>query len=427
MTDDIPIGYLIAALAVMLMFSGFFSMSETCMMALNRYRLRHLVKQGSRGARYAQDLLSRTEELLSFILAGNTVINAATTILTAETCRRLLGEGDYLLAISTGTAAFFILVFAEILPKVFGARFSERLAIIASYVLKPLIRITRPLMWVINVLVKGILKLLRVKPVVEGEAQPLTTEELRTLVLEGGHYIPQKQHSILLNLLDLKNITVDDVMTPRNQIEHVDLEDKIETIRHTMSTATHTRIVLTRGGLEHVVGIVHTRKVMNASRREPITIEALTDIMREPFFVPEGTPVLNALHEFQEKQRVLGLVVDEYGELLGLVTTHDLLEEVVGEMAGQGPIDQPLYKKEKDGSLIVDGACPLRLLNRKLGLEFPLDGPKTLNGLVLEHLEDIPEPGTSLKIADVAMEIMQVQNRMVKVVRILPEVVAATA
>jgi Mg2+/Co2+ transporter CorB len=417
MTDELPLSWLFLTLGALLISSGFFSMSETCMMSLNRYRLRHLVKQGSRGARLAQALLAKTEEMLSFILAGNTVLNAATTILVAEICRRLFGDGEYVLGIATGAASFSILIFAEILPKVFGARFSEKLALLASYILTPLIRITSPLMWFINALVRGILNIFRVKPVAEGAA-PLSMEEMRTLVLEGGQFIPKKHHNIMVNLFDLENMTVDDTMTPRALIEGVDIDDKIEVIRTALSSSHHTRVIVYEGDLSNVIGLVHVRKVLNASEKEPLSKEALRDIMREPYYIPVGTPLLQQLTHFQEQQRRMALVVDEYGEIQGLVTLQDILEEIVGEFTSQSPMNAGMFRKEADGSIIVEGTCPLRVLNRKLGYNFPLDGPKTMNGLLIEQLEDIPEPGTAVKIGEYAVEILQTEDRKVKVVRL---------
>jgi Mg2+/Co2+ transporter CorB len=396
-------------------------------MAVNRYRLKHLIREGSVGARLAGSLLDRIDELLSFILAGNTVINAAATILVAEICRRLFGEGDYVLAIATAAASFVILVFAEILPKVIGAAYSEPIAIGASYVLAPLIRITRPIMWIINVIVRGLLKLLRIRQPAQG-SQQLSMAELRTLVLEGGKFIPKKHKSIFLNLFELEDMTVDDTMTPRGQLESIDLKDELEDIREAIATAHHTRLVVCEGGLDNTVGILHVRKVLNATRRgEEIDIDTLRSVMRDPYFVPEGTPLLTQLTNFQENQRHMGLVVDEYGDILGLVTMKDILEEIVGEFTSQAIGSAAHFHREADGSVIADGACSLRVLNRKAGFNFPLEGPKTINGLLLEQLEDIPEGGTSLIVAAHPVEILQVQNRMVKVVRILPKIAQAEA
>jgi Mg2+/Co2+ transporter CorB len=418
-TDDIALSWLFYALIALLASSAFFAMSETCLMALNRYRLKHLIREGSHGAKLAGQLLDRTDELLSFILAGNTLINAAITILVAEICRRLLGAGDYVLAVATLSAGFFILVFAEILPKVIGATYSEPIALAASYALAPLIRVTRWPMAVVNVFVKGILKLMRIRPMAE-HAAPLSMAELRTLVLEGGKFIPKKHQSIFLNLFELEDMTVDDTMTPRSQIESLDITDDIEEIRNALATAHHTRLVVCEGGLDNTVGILHVRKVLNATRREQIDVDGLRAIMREPYFVPEGTALLTQLTNFQENQRHMGLVVDEYGEILGLVTMKDILEEIVGEFTSQAIGSAARFHREPDGTVIADGTCSLRVLNRKAGFDFPLEGPKTVNGLLLEELEDIPEAGTTLVVGEHAIEILQVQNRMVKVVRIWP-------
>jgi Mg2+/Co2+ transporter CorB len=418
-TDDINLSWLFYALIALLASSAFFAMSETCLMALNRYRLKHLIREGSHGAKLAGQLLDRTDELLSFILAGNTLINAAITILVAEICRRLLGTGDYVLAVATLSAGFFILVFAEILPKVIGATYSEPIALAASYALAPLIRVTRWPMAVVNVFVKAILKLMRIRPMAE-HAAPLSMAELRTLVLEGGKFIPKKHQSIFLNLFELEDMTVDDTMTPRSQIESIDLTEDLEDIRNALGTAHHTRLVVCEGGLDNAVGILHVRKVLNATRREMIDVEGLREIMREPYFVPAGTALLNQLTNFQENQRHMGLVVDEYGEILGLVTMKDILEEIVGEFTSQAIGSAARFHREPDGTVIADGTCSLRVLNRKAGFDFPLEGPKTVNGLLLEELEDIPEAGTTLIVGEHAIEILQVQNRMVKVVRILP-------
>ena len=424
MTDDIPLSWLFILLATLLASSGFFAMSETCLMAVNRYRLKHLIREGSRGARLAGALLDKLDELLSFILAGNTLLNAATTILVAEIARRLLGTGEYVLAVATAAASFFILVFAEIIPKVIGAAYAERFALLASYPLTPLIRITRPLMWIVNVFVKALLKVLNIRQDGGSEgAQPLSMAELRTLVLEGGKFIPKKHRSIFLNLFELEDMTVDDTMTPRGQIESIDLEDDLEDIRSHLSTAHHTRLVVCEGDLNNVVGILHVRKVLNMTRREQIDLEGLRSIMREPYFVPQGTALLNQLQNFQENQRHMGLVVDEYGEILGLVTMKDILEEIVGEFTSHAIGSSALFHREADGSVIADGFCSLRVLNRKAGFDFPLEGPKTINGLLLEELGTIPEAGERTVLADHPIEIMQVQNRMVKVVRILPKIV----
>jgi Mg2+/Co2+ transporter CorB len=282
-------------------------------------------------------------------------------------------------------------------------------------------------MWFVNVFVRTLLTLLRIKPVGEAGAQPLSMAELRTLVLEGGKFIPAKHQSIFLNLFELEDMTVDDTMTPRGQIESLDLSDDLEDLRAKLVTAHHTRLVVCENGLDNVVGILHVRKVLNAMRRDEIELAIIRSIVREPYFVPEGTKLLDQLSNFQENQRHMGLVVDEYGEILGLVTLKDILEEIVGEFTSQAIGSAAKFHKEPDGSVIADGSCSLRVLNRKAGFDFPLEGPKTINGLLLESLEDIPEAGTTLNIDEHPVEILQVQNRMVKVVRILPRIVHAPA
>ncbi len=417
MSDQIPLPWLFTALAVMLLIAGFFSIAETSMMALNRARLKHLVREGRRSARLAQALLDKTDRLLGVILLGNNLVNAASAVLVAEMSIRLFGEGEYVLMIATATVTFFILVFSEITPKVIGAAYPEAIALPSAYVLTPLLRIAYPVVWFVNLFVQGLLRLLFIKPPADG-GENLSMEELRTLVLEGGKYIPKKHQSIFLNLFELEDMTVDDTMTPRGQIEGIDMQDDLDDIHTAISTAHHTRLVVYEGGLDKVVGILHVRKFLNASRREPLDKEGIRGILRDPYYLPEGTPLLQQLTNFQEQMRHVGLVVDEYGEILGLVTLQDILEEIVGEFTSQKPMSGNLLRKEPDGSVIAEGTCPLRVLNRKAGFRFPLEGPKTINGLVLEALEEIPEPGTSLMVAGHPVEVMQVHDRMVKVVRI---------
>ena len=414
---------MLGTLALLLLVSAFFSIAETSMMALNRYRLKHLIKLGSHAAKLTGALLDKTDRLLGVILLGNNLINAASAVIAALIAERLLGKNEYVLAAATLVVTFLILVFSEITPKVIGATYPERFALPSSYILTPLLRITYPVVWFVNLFVQGLLKLLRIKPRGDTDGDgALSMEELRTLILEGGHYVPAKHQTIMINLFDLENMTVDDTMTPRPQIEGFDISDKIEAIRDTLATAHHTRLVVYEGGLENVLGIVHVRKVLNAMRREPLSKEALRDIMREPYFIPVGTPLLQQLQNFQENQRHVAIVVDEYGEMQGLVTLKDILEEIVGEFTSQTPATGGLYHKQPDGSVIVEGSCPVRVLNRKLGLNFPVDGPKTINGLLLEQLEDIPEPGVAVKIAGYPIEILQTEDTKVKVVRILSKI-----
>lgn len=417
--DDTPISVLLGLLIVLLVLSGFFSISETSMMALNRYRLKHLAQSGNRGAKLTTKLLARTDKLLGVILLGNNLVNAACATLVTVITVRLVGEGELALTIGTLTVTFAILVFSEITPKVMGAAYPEKIALPLSFVLTPLLKLFYPIIWFVNLFVQALLWLLRLKPG-SASASSLSLEELRTLVLEAGHYIPKKHQSILINLFELESITVDDVMTPRNQIEAIDIDAPAEEIRHQLSTSHHTRIPVYQGQLDNIIGLVHVRKVLHQTHTGELNADSLRDILREPYFIPAGTALFNQLQHFQENQRRLGMVVDEYGELLGLVSLEDILEEIVGEFTTHAPAQGGAYRLQEDGSWLVDGGSLLRDLNRKLDLQFPLDGPKTMNGLILEHLEDIPEAGISLKIADIALEIIQTQDRAVKVVKIFP-------
>ncbi len=415
---DIPLGTLNIALFVLLIASAFFSVSETSMMALNRYRLRHLVQQRNRGARLASDLLANTDKFFGVVLLGNNVINAASALLVGEIARRYVGDGELSLVVATGAAAFAILVFSEITPKVIGAAYPERIALPASYLLAPLLKIFEPFVWFVNLFVRALLKLMRLEPSSAVE-QALSVEELRTLVLETS-YLPKKHQSILVNLFDLEAVTVDDVMVPRNQIETVDITAPIEEIAQQVSTAYHRRLLAYSGQPEEIAGLLRARHVLNLVQQETLTHERLKKFIREPYYVPSGTPLFSQLQNFQEHHDRIALVVDEYGELKGLVTLEDILEEIIGEFTTNSPLRAGGYYPQADGSYLVEGGTLLRELNRKLGFNFPLDGPKTLNGLILEHLQEIPEPSTSVKIADHAIEIVQTQDRVVKAVRIFP-------
>ena len=416
--EAIPLSTLFAALVVLLAFSGFFAISETSMMALNRYRLRHLTQTGHRGAQLTTQLLAHTDQFLGVVLLGNTVINAAAALLVGEIATRYLVHSQWALFVATTAAAFALLVFSEITPKVVGATYPEMIALPSSYVLVPLLKLARPVMWFVNLFVRPLLRLIRLKPRPEG-AHTLTLEELRMLVLEAG-YLPQKHQSILLNLFDLEAITVDDVMVPRSQIEAIDIEAPLKEINQQIATAHHRRLLVYRGRLEEVVGTLRVRSVLNLVQNEELTTEKLREIIREPYFVPAGTALFSQLQYFQDLQDRVSLVVDEYGELMGLVTLEDILEEIIGEFTTRSPLKTGGFVKQADGSYLVEGAMLLRELNRKLGYRFPLDGPKTLNGLILEHLRDIPEPGTSVKIAGHPLEIVQTHDRVVKAVRVYP-------
>jgi len=423
---DISTTALVVALFVLLIASAFFSISETSMMALNRYRLRHLVQSRNRGARLTSDLLAKTDKFFGVVLLGNNVINAASALLVGEIVRRHVGDSELGLLIATGAAAFAILVFSEITPKVVGAAYPERIALPASYVLTPLLKLTQPFVWFVNLFVKALLWMMRLEPSAGTVEHALSVDELRTLVLETG-YLPKKHQSILVNLFDLQAVTVDDVMVPRNQIETIDLAAPLEEIAQQVSTAYHRRLLAYTGEPDEIAGLLRARHVLNLVQQGALTHERLRKFVREPYFVPSGTPLFSQLQNFQEHQDRIALVVDEYGELKGLVTLEDILEEIIGEFTTSSPLRTGGYYLQSDGSYLVEGGTLLRELNRKLGFSFPLDGPKTVNGLVLEQLQEIPEPSTSVMIAGHPIEIVQTQDRVVKAVRIFPARVAQNA
>lgn len=387
------------------------------MMALNRYRLRALVRLGHRGARIASELLGKTDKLLGVILLGNNLVNAAAATLVGVIAIELFGEEKFVLALGTLVITFLILVFAEITPKVIGAAYAEAIALRLSFLLKPLLRILYPVVWFVHLFVAPLLSLFGVRQH-GSQGQRLTIEDLRLLVLESGQFMPKKHQSILVNLFDLERITVEDVMTPRSRIEAIDLDAPLDAVVEQLATSYHTRLLAYRGEFDVVVGILHLRKVLRLVQKNELDLPSLEALVDEPYFVPAATPVFAQLQYFQENRKRLALVVDEYGELQGLVTLDDIIEEIIGEFTTSAPALPSSWQWDEDGSTLVEGSASLRELNRKLGLALPLGGPKTLNGLILEHLQDIPESGVSVKIAGVPMEIVQTQDRVIRMVRL---------
>ena len=414
----IATGWWFAALGVLLAVSAFFSIAETSMMAVNRYRLKHLVAQGDRGARRGAEQLKRTDRLLGAILIGNNLVNAAAATLASLIAVHLLGEDKVAYAASTLGVSLLIIVFSEITPKVIGATYPERIAPAVALLLGPLQRLMQPAIWAVNLLVQPLLALFGAGAGRVAEEQRLSPQEIRTLVLESSAFMPKKHASILLNLFDLEDITVQDVMVPRPRIEAIRLDDPIETVGRQLATSYHMRIPVLGGGTGDVRGILHLRKVIAQLQSGSLDRASIESLLAEPYFVPATTPVLAQLQYFQERKERLALVVDEYGELLGLVTVDDIVEEMVGKFTTSLPSAAPVLAWAEDGSAAADGSMTVRELNRALGLALPTDGPRTLNGLILEHLQDIPEADVSVRIAGVAMEIVHAQGRIVKSVRI---------
>jgi len=402
---------------VLILLSAFFSIAETAMMALNRYRLKTLVKQGKRGAIIAGEMLERTERLLGMILIGNNLVNAAASSLVTAIAISRFGNDDAVLFMATTLIAFLIIVFAEITPKVIGATFPERIALPLAFVLKPLSRLFAPAVWFVNLFTGLMLKPFRIGAANDQSAR-LSQEDLRVLVLENGQYIPKKHHSILLNLFDLGTIAVHDVMIPRNQVEALDLEDSIESITSQLSTCYHNKLPVYQGEINNILGILHVRKCLSLLAEGPLTHEALRDALNDAYFIPSSTPVLQQLQYFQENRQRIGVVVDEYGEMIGLVTLEDIIEEMIGEFTTSMPGGDPALQWDKAGEATVEGSITLREVNRRLGLTLPIDGPTTLNGLILEELQEIPDGNLSLRIGDCAIEILQVDHQTVKVAKL---------
>ena len=422
--ETISLSAQVGILLLLLACTAFFSISETSLMSLNRYRMKHLAKQGHRGARLASVLLAKTDKLLGVILLGNTLCIVGSSALEVLISHQLFGEGEYVLGLGSLALTFVILVFSEISPKVIAAAHAEKLGFACSYLLYPLLWLFNPIVSFVNFFVRAFVCLLGIKVNFQETLHAVTTEELRSIVTDAGQYIPKKNRTILLNLFDLEKITVDDVMTAHTLAEVIDFDADIDDILQSISNSHHTRLPVREGDNEEIIGIIHVRKVMNQIRvrnlNDNLDKETLREIIDAPYFIPAGTPLYTQIQKFQEKQARIALVVDEYGEFKGLVTLEDILEEVIGDFTTQSPSRIGSYRQETDGSWLVDGSSSLRDLNKKLNLNLPLDGPRTLNGLIIEHFEDIPEAGTSFKVNEHKLEIVQTQNRIVKSVKIFP-------
>lgn len=413
--DDIHTGVLIGALIVLILLSAFFSSSETGMMALNRYRLRHLVNQGHRTAKRVEKMLARPDRLLGVILVGNNLVNNAAATLAA-----LLGLywfGDLGTALAPVVITILMLIFSEVTPKTFAALRPEAVAFPASYVLKPLQWLFTPVVWTVNVIGNGLLRVFGIRHQANNDGDHLSPEELRTVVNEAGGLIPEKHQRMLLNILDLEKATVEDIMIPRNDMVGIDLDDDIDEIINILSTSQHTRLPVYKGDPNNMIGLLHLRKLSRLLMHEEISKADLMQHTVEPFFVPEGTPLHRQLINFQNAKRRIAIVVDEYGDVLGLVTLEDILEEIVGEFTTDIANTSQDIHPQDDGTFVIDGAAHLRDINKVLQWELPTDGPKTLNGLIIEHLQDIPDTSVCLRIDQYLIEILQVKDNMVKAVR----------
>jgi len=416
--EEFSLAWMAGALVALLVISGFFSIAETSMMAINRYRLKHMVAQGHGGAARVERLLRRTDKLLGAILIGNNVVNAAAATLASLIAVQLFGQGRLAYAASTLAISFLIIVFAEITPKVIGATYPEKLAPPLGYLLVPIQWLLQPGVWFVNLFVRPLLLVIGIRPEENTELQKLSPEEIRTLVLESSSFMPKKHLSILMNLFDVGAVTVQDIMVPRAKIESIKLDDDMDSIVRQLVTSYHQRLPVFRSALGEVVGVLHLKKVLAALPTRTLDKPTLQSLLDEPYFVPATTPVLAQMQYFQENRERMALVVDEYGELMGLLTLEDIIEEIIGKFTTSAPSAGPALAWDAGGAATAEGTTPVREVNRALGLSLPTDGPKTLNGLIVEHLQDIPEADVSIKIGNVPMEIVHAQGRTIKTVRI---------
>lgn len=418
--NDISTLTLSIILFSLIVLSGFFSSAETSLMSLNRYRLKHLVKNKHRAAKLTQALLAQPDKLIGLILIGNNFVNILAASIATIICVRLWG--DMGIAIATGALTITILVFAEITPKTLAALHPEKIAFPASYILTPLYRILYPLIWLVIGLTNGLLKLFGVDTD-EARDHSLNSEELKIIVNEAGALIPKRHQDMLLSILDLEKVTVEDIMIPRAEVNGIDLEEDIDVIIEQLKNTIHTRLPVFNNDIDNVVGFLHARQVIKliAINETELTVASIQAVVSKVNFIPEGTPLNTQLLNFQRKKSRVGLVVDEYGDIQGLVTLEDILEEIVGEFTTDFAAISKDIQIEKNGSVIIDGSATIREINRSLDWNMPTDGPKTLNGIILEHMESIPKAGTGLRLAGYPMEILQMKTNRIKSVRIWPE------
>ncbi len=415
--NDIPLSILFIIVGVLIVLSAFFSGTETGLLTLNRYRLRHRANQGERAAGIAARLLERPDRLLGVILLGNNFVNILASAIATMIGLRLSGDSG--VAIATGVLTLVLLIFGEVTPKTLAALHPERVGLPAAYIYYPLLKLFYPVVYVVNLIANGILKLLRVYPDDSG-LDSLSSEELRTVVAEAGAMIPQRHQRMLLSILDLEKATVEDIMVPRNEIKGIDTGESWEEIVRALVTAEHTRLPIYEGSIDDLRGVIHLRNLLDLLNDGQLDHQSLLGAAREPYFVPEGTPLNQQLLNFQNQKRRIGFVVDEYGDIQGLVTLEDILEEIVGEFTTDPAERAKHVFMESEDSYLVDGTVTIRSLNRSMGWKLPATGPKTLNGLILEYLETIPQTGARLKLNGYDIEIAQTKANAVKTVRIRP-------
>ena len=413
--NEMPLGMLFGILALMLILSAFFSGSETSLMTLNRYRLRHRVKLKHSGAIKAYKLLQRPDRLLGLILLGNNFVNNFASSIATVIAIKLFADEESVIAIAAGILTIVMLIFSEVTPKTLAAIKPELLAFPAAWIYTPLLKIFYPIVWFVNIFVNLLLRMVGVD-VSKSSHDSLNKEELKSIITEAESFMPARYQKMLLGILDLESATVEDIMTPRNEIVGIDLEDSIEDIINQIKTRPHTQMAVYKKSIDRVVGFLHLRKVLVLVDQDNFDKQSIINLLTKPSFIPESTPVHVQMLRFKSEKIRIGLVVDEYGDVQGLVTLDDLLQEIVGELI----TDDITVRKQSDGSYLVDASITVRELNRVMQWSLPTEGPKTLNGLIVEFMETIPEAGIGIKLHGHPLEILKRDENTVKLVKFLP-------
>ena len=402
------------AIIILIILSAYFSGSETAMMALNRYRLRHLVNKKHGGAIRASKLLERPDRLLGVILIGNNFVNFSAASIATVIALEIFGESGIALAPIACTIVF--LIFAEVAPKTISAAYPERVALPSAYILQALLWLSYPLVWLVNFITNGFLKMVGLKSA-ETVQDHLSTDELRTVVYERSK-IGQRPQNMLLSILDLENVTVDDIMIPRSEIVGIDIDDDIKDIINQLQSSQHTRLPVFKTDIDDIYGILHLRNTTHFLTLGELTREYLLEETQEAYFVPENTPLHTQLFNFQQQKQRIGMVVDEYGDIQGIVTLEDILEEIVGEFTTDLAATSIDISPQEDGSYLIDGSANIRAINRSLGFDLPTSGSKTINGLITDYLETIPEATVGVRLAGYHIEIVQLNDNMIKTAKI---------
>lgn len=416
--SEIPLSVLFLVLFLMIICSAFFSSSETGMMSLNRYRLRHMSKKGHRGAKRASKLLQRTDRLIGVILIGNNFVNIAAASISTLIAQRIWADNpEFGVTIATILLTLVILIFSEVTPKTIAANHPEKIAFPASYLLSPLLWLLMPFVWVVNGIANFIIRLSRLE-IDQGSKDLLSTEEFRTLVQQAGAVIPQRRQQMLLSILDLETVHVNDIMVPRNEIVGIDLDDSLRDIEAQLRNTQHTRLPVWKGDVNNMIGVLHMRSAAKVLAQDAFNKAELMQITLEPYFIPETAQLHNQLFHFQSEQRRIAIVVDEYGEVQGIATLEDILEEIVGNFTTDVSTASLDITPHQDGSFIIDGTMTVRELNKALAFTLPVGGPKTFSGLIIETLEAIPENSVCLKIDSYQIEILKVRTNTIASARI---------